>query len=113
MRSKKPSTVDSLLEHTGFVRNLARGALGREDGSEDIVQDAWVAALQNGPREAGAERGWFYRVVTNRVTVGAGAVVGAGATVLSDVQPGVFVVGTPARVVARASPPDPHRYPGR
>src|SRR5262245_52969735 len=67
MSGLAPPTVEALLEHTGFVRNLARGALGRDDLSDDVAQDAWVAALERGPRDPGAARGWFYRVVTNRV----------------------------------------------
>ena len=67
MKPRNPPTADALLAHTGFVRNLARGALGQDDRSEDVAQDAWVAAMERGPREAGAARGWFYRVVMNGV----------------------------------------------
>jgi RNA polymerase sigma-70 factor (ECF subfamily) len=62
-----PLPVETLLAHAGFVRNLARGALGRDDLSDDVAQDAWVAAIEHGPRDPGAVRGWFYRVVQNRV----------------------------------------------
>ena len=64
---KDAPPVEELLEHTGFVRSLARGALGKDDLSEDIVQDAWVSAMQRGPRERKAARSWLYRVVHNRV----------------------------------------------
>ncbi len=63
-----PVPVEDLLRHTGFVRSLARGALGRDDGSEDVVQDAWVSALEHGPRSKEAAKSWLFRVVRNRVT---------------------------------------------
>ena len=40
------------------------------------------------------------------VVIGANSVVGAGAVVLQDVLPGVTVMGVPARVVTRKSPPE-------
>jgi sugar O-acyltransferase (sialic acid O-acetyltransferase NeuD family) len=42
-------------------------------------------------------------VVLPRLRVGAGAVVGAAACVVADVEPGATVVGVPARVVAPAN----------
>ncbi len=67
MRPPVPPTVEALLAHTGFVRDLARRALGREDGSDDVAQEAWVAALEHGPQAAPAARAWFGRVVRNHV----------------------------------------------
>jgi acetyltransferase-like isoleucine patch superfamily enzyme len=43
-------------------------------------------------------------VVLPGVTIGEGAMVGAGAVVVDDVEPGVVVVGNPARVVRRLDP---------
>jgi tetrahydrodipicolinate N-acetyltransferase len=39
--------------------------------------------------------------VIQGVEIGDGAVVGAGAVVVADVQPGTVVVGVPARVLRR------------
>ena len=50
-------------------------------------------------------------VIIGPVTVGAGAVVGAGSVVVRDVPPGAVVVGNPARVIragpSAAPPPAP------
>jgi maltose O-acetyltransferase len=40
-------------------------------------------------------------LISNRVTVGAGAIVGAGAVVLRDVAAGETVVGNPAKPLTR------------
>ena len=37
------------------------------------------------------------RIILQGLTIGEGAVIGAGATVLDDVAPDTTVVGTPAR----------------
>lgn len=47
-------------------------------------------------------------LVRERLTVGAGSVVGLGAVVVKNVEPGVTVAGVPARVIGEASgPPAP------
>jgi acetyltransferase-like isoleucine patch superfamily enzyme len=44
-------------------------------------------------------------VVLPRIRIGARSIVGAGAVVTRDVEPGSVVVGNPARVVRRVSEP--------
>src|SRR5262245_61019913 len=64
-----PPTVppaESLVKHAGFVRALAFAALRGDPESEDVAQDAWVAALQHAPAEPARQRPWFVRVVKNR-----------------------------------------------
>lgn len=57
---------EALLKHAGFVRALAFAALRGDAESEDLAQDAWVAALQHAPAEPSRQRSWFVRVVKNR-----------------------------------------------
>src|SRR5438477_614422 len=47
------------------------------------------------------EGAWFINAIRQRGRVGTGALVGMGAVVLSDVEPGAVVVGNPARVLER------------
>ena len=46
-------------------------------------------------------------VILPRVRIGTGAVVGAGAVVLHDVDPWTVVAGNPARVIGKREPPSP------
>ena len=46
-------------------------------------------------------------IILPGVTIGRGAIVGAGAVVTHDVEPYVIVAGAPARTVRRLSPPAP------
>jgi serine acetyltransferase len=46
-------------------------------------------------------------VILGPVTVGAGAVIGAGSVVVHDVPPGAVVAGNPARVTRRQNGPTP------
>jgi len=56
-----------LLARMHWVRGLA-GALVRDaDRADDLAQDAWVKALRAGPAQAASWRGWFARVMKNRV----------------------------------------------
>lgn len=56
-----------LLEHGDFVRALARSLLFDEHQVDDVVQDAWVAALEGGPRSPSSARAWFASVVRNQI----------------------------------------------
>ncbi|MEZ5964736.1 MAG: RNA polymerase sigma factor [Planctomycetota bacterium] len=59
-------TVDALLEHGAFVRNLAAGLLADPGGADDLVQDTWISFLRRPPRVAGTTRSWLASVVLNR-----------------------------------------------
>lgn len=56
-----------LLEHDGFVRNLARSLIFDETRVDDVVQETWLAVLKNPPTELGSPRAWLSRVVRNFV----------------------------------------------
>lgn len=66
--------------------------------------DAPDFATRGGPIVIGA-RAWigFRAIVLPNVTIGEGAVVGAGAVVTKDVEPYAIVAGAPARVIGRRS----------
>ena len=50
-----------------WLRNLARGLVRDADTAEEVVQDTWIAALQNRPRdlEGGRLRAWLASVARN------------------------------------------------
>jgi RNA polymerase sigma-70 factor (ECF subfamily) len=62
LRSPDP---EEILANQGFMQRLARGIVGDEHSADDIVQQAWLAALERPPREQGSMRGWLARVVRN------------------------------------------------
>lgn len=58
---------EELLSHRDFVRGLARSLVVDEARADDVVQQAWVAALAGGPREPSSLRAWLGGVVRNLV----------------------------------------------
>ena len=54
--------AETLLRHARFVRKVAIG-IAREADADDLVQEAWLAALRRPPRSGTNLRGWFRRVV--------------------------------------------------
>ncbi|MBM4016627.1 MAG: hypothetical protein FJ293_16920, partial [Planctomycetes bacterium] len=55
----------SLLQHAGWARALARRLVQDEAQADDVLQRAWVAALQRAPQQAERARAWLGRVVRN------------------------------------------------
>ena len=51
--------AESLLDHAGFVRYMARATLHGDGDVDDVVQDTWLAALQSAPRNPGALKAWL------------------------------------------------------
>ncbi len=58
-------TLDALLAHGGLVRAAARAVLQGDAEVEDVVQETWLRALDQGPRAPGALRAWLRRVARN------------------------------------------------
>jgi len=57
-------SAEALLQHAGFLRALARSLLLDEGQAEDVVQEAYLAAIHRPPPAAGA-RGWLAAVTRN------------------------------------------------
>ncbi|MEZ5989718.1 MAG: sigma-70 family RNA polymerase sigma factor [Planctomycetota bacterium] len=57
--------MEHLLEHKDFVRRIARSLLFDENQVDDVVQQAWIAALRKGPSQPGALRSWLATVTRN------------------------------------------------
>ncbi|QDV08206.1 RNA polymerase sigma factor [Planctomycetes bacterium Poly30] len=58
-----PIELDRLTAHHERIRRLARALVRSEQEAEDLVQDAWVRALERGPRDSGALGAWLATVV--------------------------------------------------
>jgi len=57
----------ALLAQEDFVRRLASGLLHDAAKVDDVVQEAWLRAIQRPPREPRALRSWLAKVVRNLV----------------------------------------------
>ena len=58
--------VPALLAQTGWTRALARSLASDAHLADDLVQDAWVAALERPPDLGRPVRGWLASVLRNR-----------------------------------------------
>ena len=57
---------ESILEHGPFLRGLARSLLRDAARADDVVQEAWLAAMRR-PHEVRDLRPWLVGVVRNLV----------------------------------------------
>lgn len=57
-----------LLSHSGWMRALAFELLGDAQGAEDVVQDAWVVAMEKRPEEKRRLPAWLAGVVRHRAS---------------------------------------------
>ncbi len=57
--------LQELLGHSSWMRALARTLVRDAGFAEDVVQQTWVAALENPPRSVEARGVWLRRVVRN------------------------------------------------
>ncbi len=56
---------ECLLENADWAHRLARKLVG-DDRADDLVQDAWVTAIESRACRPGSIRAWLYRVLLNR-----------------------------------------------
>jgi RNA polymerase sigma-70 factor (ECF subfamily) len=56
---------EALLAHAGWMRELAASLLGDPAAAEDVVQEAWVAAVRRAPSLDRPLEPWLSRVVRN------------------------------------------------
>ena len=57
--------AEALLDHSAFVRDLAACLTFANEDPEDVVQEAWLAALRHPPEVGPGARGWLATVVRN------------------------------------------------
>lgn len=58
-------SVDELLAHADWVRQLARQLVRDEARADDVVQATWAAALERPPRDRSNLRAWLAEVARN------------------------------------------------
>ena len=103
---------DVLISHGGYIADHASHAIDFENRQSDVLN--WINGTKNwehvelGPVTV-CDRAWIgYNVIILRgVTIGEGAVVGAGSVVTRDVEPFTVVAGNPARPIRTLT----HREP--
>lgn len=66
MNAPRPQPED-LLHHATWIRELARKLVRDESRRDDVVQDAWVAALTTPRDRIGDLRAWLGGVISNAV----------------------------------------------
>src|SRR5690349_20589197 len=63
----EPIPHELLLQHSGFLRRLARDLLRDPASADDAVQEVMLRALERPPRSNSDLRGWLRTVLTNLV----------------------------------------------
>lgn len=64
------ATLDLLLAHHGWMRDLARRLVLDPNRADDLEQQAWLAALQSPPTQGVHPRAWLATVLRNLVREG-------------------------------------------
>jgi len=65
--SDRPADAQSLLEHSQWMRRLARRLVQGDERADELAQDTWLRLLQRPPRAEGPLRGWIATVMRNLV----------------------------------------------
>lgn len=64
MHPRGDCAVDVLMREARFARTIARALVG-DDLADDVVQEAWLAALERGRAAIASPRGWLATVCRN------------------------------------------------
>lgn len=67
MSVPETATTEDLLVHSAWIRRLAQRLVGEVHSADDVVQEAWRAALAHPPATDRPLRPWLARVVRNAV----------------------------------------------
>lgn len=65
MKPASGITVEEMLAHAPWLRQLAGTLVAGGAAADDLVQETWLRALERPPRDAGAVRAWLARVARN------------------------------------------------
>jgi RNA polymerase sigma-70 factor (ECF subfamily) len=65
--SATPSAIAGLLEHSTWVRRLARTLVRDEALADDLAQETWLVALRHPPEDGRPPRPWLSEVMRNLV----------------------------------------------
>jgi RNA polymerase sigma-70 factor (ECF subfamily) len=60
-----PLDPENALQHAPWMASLARHLAGGDAGSDDLLQDTWLAYVSRPPRDPGATGSWLRKVLTN------------------------------------------------
>ena len=63
--SDDPIGPETLLEHAGWMKTLARALVIDESRAEDVLQDTWLRVLEHPPRHGRGIRSWIATVLRN------------------------------------------------
>lgn len=63
--SRSGASLNDLLEHADWVRGLAYQLVQDAARADDLVQEAWITAMESPPRHASNLRAWLGSVVTH------------------------------------------------
>src|SRR5688572_799011 len=64
-RASPLPALEELLLHASWARALARRLVADEQRADDVVQQAWLAAVEKPPAPGPGLRAWFSRLIRN------------------------------------------------
>jgi RNA polymerase sigma factor (sigma-70 family) len=60
-----PRSPEALLANRAWIRALARSLILDESRADDVEQQTWLSAIENGPGDGGSTGAWLSKVVRN------------------------------------------------